>query len=94
MSIGLLNGPLLTNFALFENTEDSEQDLGSITWPNPTEENDVWTVVIVGVDVAGATIEETPVIITEAEAFSPAKVFRALARLIKETLCPDCSDGY
>lgn len=91
MSIQLISEePLTSNSALFKNSEEAEQNLGNISWNNPTEEGGEWFVTFAGLDAAGATISETEVEITEEETFNPTKVFWALVRVAKAILCPEC----
>lgn len=95
MSILLIsNQPLQENAALFENSENEEQNLGDITWGNPYEDEGEWFVSYEGLDAAGATIETTTQEVDEADTINPTKLFWALVRLAGEILCPECGPGY
>lgn len=92
MSIVLITEePLQSNAALFENSENEEQDLGDITWNNPYKVSGEWFVTFSGVDAAGATIESTEIEVEQADTINPTKVFWALVRLAREVLCPECA---
>lgn len=92
MAIQLITtSPLTTNYAEFKNDAAQGQDLGTLAWDNPYEDNGLYYVdVIEGTDVSGVEIDPVKVEIPESETVNPTKIWWAAVAVLKAVLCSEC----